>query len=142
MTNSTITGTGIAYPVTFSSNNKTQLLELVSGSEAIHQSLYIILNTNIGDRYNNPKFGSNLKSLVFEQNTNLLKDLLYFNSVEAIAKWEPRVTLTKVGFIIYTDDPHIIGIRLQYIENETHTPGSYVYPFVRGGESLESLLGK
>ena len=102
----------------------------------------MILSTRIGERYNNPKFGSNLNSLIFEPNTNLLKDLLYFNTVEALSKWEPRITINTIGFITILDQDHFLGINIHYTINSTNTKGNYVYPFVLGGEAFSSLLSK
>ena len=135
-------GIGITYPVAFADVSKTQLLELAQGNDVIHQSIYTILSTSIGERYNNPRFGSNLYSLVFEPNTNLLKDLLYFYTVEALAKWEPRISVNQVGFVLLQDDDHFIGININYTIRSTNTAGNYVFPFVRGGESMASLLSK
>jgi uncharacterized protein len=142
MVNNTVIGTGFNYPVYFSDLNKTQLLELVTGTDAIKQSIFLVLSTKIGERYNNPKFGSKLYSLVFEPNTNLLKDLLYFYTVEALRNWEPRISINNIEFINFVDNQNLIGLNIFYTIKETYEAGNYVYPFVRNGETLQSMLNK
>lgn len=142
MTTPNPTGTGVFYPIQFLDVGRAQLLKLVTVKDAVEQSIFIILSTSFGERYNNPRFGSNLNSLIFEQNTNLLKDLLYYYTVDALTKWEPRITIKDIGYVYLKSTPQFIGINITYVINATSQTGNYVFPFVLGGESLDSLLSK
>lgn len=52
-----IIGTGVKFPVEFSENRQTELLELQTGIEKIHQSIRMLIGTRRGERYNNPEYG-------------------------------------------------------------------------------------
>ena len=134
-----IIGTGIKYPISFSDNGQNELLELQSGTGVINQSIFMILSTKIGERRNNPEFGSNLNSLIFEPNDRITKDLCYYYTKTALTRWEKRITVTAIDFLYKIDDDHFIGLYISYVINETNIPGSYVFPFSIGGAELSSL---
>jgi phage baseplate assembly protein W len=134
-----IIGTGIQYPLSFSNNGQNELLELQSGIGVINQSIFTILSTPIGERFNNPEFGSNLNTIIFEPNDNITKDLCYYYTVTALSRWEKRITITGIDFIYNSNDDHFIGMYIKYLINETNIPGSYVFPFSVGGEPMSSL---
>lgn len=142
-----VIGTGIAMPVAFSNVRGNQLLTLVTGPDVISQSIHMILDTPLGSRINNNEFGSDVRSLLFEPNDTILKDLLYYAVVTSIKRWEARITVTNVTFqslaIGAADpnmDPNQINIVISYIINSTHQQGSYVYPFVRSGAPYSVLI--
>ena len=134
-----IIGTGIHYPIEFSGNGQNELLELQSGVGVINQSIFSILSTRIGERYNNPEFGSNLHTMLFEPNDRITKDLCYYYTKTALDRWEKRITVTSIDFVYKAEDDHFIGLYINYIINQTNIPGSYVYPFSIGGASMSSL---
>jgi phage baseplate assembly protein W len=141
-----VIGTGIAFPVSFSSSKGTQLLETISGPESIGESLLLILDTPQGSRVNNNEFGSNVRSLVFEPNDLILTRLLYYAVVTAIQRWEKRITITNISF--YTPitssraiiNPNLINIVITYVINATHQTGTYVYPFVKGAMPMSQVI--
>jgi hypothetical protein len=134
-----IIGTGIKYPIGFSDNGQNELLELQSGVGVINQSIFSILSTRIGERFNNPEFGSNLHTLLFEPNDSITKDLCYFYTKSSLERWEKRITVDSIDFVYYVGDDHFIGIYIRYTINQTNIPGSYVYPFSVGGAPVSSL---
>lgn len=144
----TVIGVGIAFPLTFAQSRNDQVLTLASGIDSIHQSIKLILDTRRGERYNNPEFGSDVQTLVFEPNDIILKDLLYYSTVTALQRWERRITITNVSFLdssMNTDvtaeqQEHVIRIIISYTINSTSQTGSYVYPFVRNAMPMTSVV--
>lgn len=134
-----ISGTGIAYPLQFSVNGQTELLSLTVGSPLINQSIHTILATRIGERYNNVEFGSRIPELVFEPYDNITKDLAYYYSSQALQRWEKRISVTGIRFVIDNTNDAFLGIWIGYTELETGNTGSYVFPFVTGGEDMNQL---
>lgn len=59
----------------------------------IKYSLQQILGTNRGERVMRPAFGCNLYQFVFENNNELLEQLLRAEIAAAVARWEPRAYL-------------------------------------------------
>jgi uncharacterized protein len=138
-----IIGRGINFPVLFAEDpKKNKLLETVEGSAVIGQSIHVILETRIGSRIMNPFFGSRLSTLTFMPNDIITRDLLYYYTIDALQKWERRITVNNIAFEYDRGNEYYIGIIITYIINSTHTPGTYVYPFVLGGEPMSSLLTK
>lgn len=135
---SSIIGVGISFPITFTQTKNDQLLDLASGTDVINQSISLILNTRIGERYNNNEFGSNVKDLVFEPNDIILKDLIYYSIVIPLQRWEKRITILDVQF--EEQNEHLINVMISYKINSTHVMGSYVYPFVRGAMPMSEVI--
>jgi phage baseplate assembly protein W len=136
---SAITGTGIAYPITFSVNGQAELLSLTTGSALINQSIHTILATRVGERYNNIEFGSKIPELLFEPYDNITKDVAYYYATTALKRWERRVSINGVKFVVDTTDDSFMGIWIGYIELETGNTGSYVFPFTTSGEGMSTL---
>lgn len=145
-----IIGRGINNPVSFSDFKANELLKLVTGEAVIQQAIFDILNTRIGERINNVEYGSNLYDLQFEPNDQILKDLLYYNVVTTLKRWEKRISITTVQ--IFTDDEvatqqgvanyeggHLVAVIISYIINSTQTPGNFVYPFARSAQPTAQL---
>lgn len=136
---SVLTGTGIAYPISFSINGQTELLSLIVGSPLLQQSIHTILATRIGERYNNIEFGSRLMELVFEPHDNVTKDLAFYYTSTALQRWEKRIIITGITFVVDATNDAFLGIWIGYTEVDTGNTGSYVFPFQTGGEPMDSL---
>lgn len=120
-------GTGWGFPPTFSRETGVQM---ESGEEDIRQSLEILLSTEVGERIMQPKYGCDMKRLVFEPlDTSLqayMKDLIH----TAILYFEPRIILNNL-----TLEPSVnegrINVNLDYTIATTNTRHNYVYPFYK-----------
>jgi hypothetical protein len=90
----------------------------------------------------NPEFGSLLSSLIFEPNDQLLRDLLWLYTVEALERWEQRIQITQVTFPSELNDIDnaIIRIRIAYQVRQTSVAGSYVFPFQRYPEPMSQVV--
>lgn len=69
----------------------------------VRQSIYQILGTRIGERIMLPDFGSRLPELLFEPIDEVTISLARVYTIEAIEKWEPRVSLNEVSVTINPD---------------------------------------
>lgn len=128
-------GTGWSFPPEFS---KRGTVSMVSAAEDIHQSLHIILATNLGERVMQPSFGCGIKSQVYENinesTLTVLKDLIS----RAILFYEPRVKLESIA----TDSSEAYDGRLNFLINysiiATNTRHNIVYPFyLREGTDVQ-----
>ena len=63
----------------------------------VRMSVQQIIQTQRGERVMRPNFGSNIHQFVFENNDELLAQLLRTEIAASIGKWEPRVQLTNVS---------------------------------------------
>lgn len=68
-------------------------VEKVEELNDIYQSIGTILGTNMGSRLFNPKFGSELEDLMFDIMNDVTAFAIYGAVIEAIQKFESRVTV-------------------------------------------------
>lgn len=131
--NHDIVGKGWAFPLQI---NQRGGLALVDGYEEIGQAIRIILGTAVGERVMRPEFGSRLHELVFAPINEETKALARRYVEDALAMWEPRITLREVKVEeadihsgAHHASPGVLSIELDYEINSTGDQRSLVYPF-------------
>jgi len=82
-------------------------------------SILHILNTRIGSRVRQPTFGSRLPELVFEPNDDLMIELARSYVEDALAKWEPRITVEDVQVYRDATRGEVVHIRVIFTVNAT-----------------------
>ncbi len=103
---------------------------MISGEEDIRSSLEILLSTEIGERIMQPKYGCNLRRLVFEPLDATLQAYLKDIIKTAILLFEPRIILDDV--ILEPDiQAGIIYINVHYTIAESNTRNNFVFPFYK-----------
>jgi uncharacterized protein len=85
-------GNGLAYPLQLGAQGLGQ----AAGQAKVEQSIRIILGTQYGERVMRPRFGGNLKSLVFAPNNASTASLASYYVTAALAQWEPRIDVLGV----------------------------------------------
>ncbi len=135
-------GRGLKFPFRFLvRSGGAQISATTSAEHAhIHESILQILGTRPGERFMRPDFGSRLKDLVFEPNDEVLKGLVRHYVIEAIERWEKRVTITNVEFddSPQNKDENLLLVRISYRVISSQVEGNLVYPFYR--EAPESVV--
>jgi phage baseplate assembly protein W len=120
-------GTGWSFPPTFS--RATHGVVMVSDDQDIHESLWILFSTSLGERIMLPQYGSQLWRMVFRSITTTLRTEMKGMVAQAILYWEPRIT---VEDITVTADDAIHGLLLidvSYTIRKTNVRSNLVYPF-------------
>lgn len=120
-------GTGIRFPAMFS--RVTKKTAVIRGIEKVNQSLGDIFSTRKGERVLNPEYGSDFHRLLFEINDEVLSDLLKIYALEAIERWEPRISVEDIKVIPSEDDEHAVNLIISYKISNSNIRGSYIYPF-------------
>jgi phage baseplate assembly protein W len=87
---------GIAFPFGKSS---TSFPAAVEDEELIRQSIVQIVTTAVGERVMRPDFGSSAMSYVFENNNDLLAELIREEITTSVSKFEPRAIVRDVQTI-------------------------------------------
>ena len=62
----------------------------------IRESITVVLGTKPGERQMLPEFGCRIQELMFSPNTRATSTLVAHYVEEALARWEPRIEVTKV----------------------------------------------
>ncbi|MFC4873926.1 GPW/gp25 family protein [Negadavirga shengliensis] len=120
-------GTGWSFPPTFDPAQKGVVM--VSGIEDICQSLTILFDTALGERVMQPKYGSNLDSMVMEPINNAT--LTYIDDIvrTAIIYHEPRIKLIRLEVSDENQLEGVLKISVIFEVRSTNTRFNFVYPF-------------
>lgn len=86
-------GSGITYPMQIGTSGG---IRQSTGIQKIEESIRIILGTQYGERLMRPRFGSNLKSLVFAPNNAATANLASYYVETGLRQWEPRIDVLDV----------------------------------------------
>ena len=95
----------------------------VTDDDLVQQSVEQILMTVPTERVMRPAFGCDLQQFVFENNDDLLSQLMRMEIAAALGKWEPRASLLDVEFA--RNDSTLV-VTVNYIVVATGTINSVV----------------
>ncbi len=118
-------GKGWAYPPV---PGRTGTLAFEEGPEKVRQAIWIVLDTEPGERVMRPTFGCGLRRYLMKPNTAAVRALIQREVAGAISDWEPRVELKTVR-VDPGEDPSLVTIDVSYVHVRDGRPGNLVYPF-------------
>lgn len=118
-------GKGYAFPLQV---NERGGIAAASQQEKVRQSILVILGTQHGERVMRPRFGANLRSLVFAPNNRTTANLAQHYVGEALTTWEPRIRLEEVAVANDHANRRLL-IQIRYRIKATNEPQNLVYPF-------------
>lgn len=95
----------LKFPDIFSSASTNT----IQGSEATAQNLLLTLKAEKTSCFGDPYFGSNLKRFMFEQNNNVLRDLIIDDLYNSISMFLPQVKVKRKDIEIVSDGTTIYG---------------------------------
>jgi hypothetical protein len=99
------------------------------GLDRLTASIQQILGTNVGTRVMRRDFGSSAFSFVFSPNDPQIDVKLDYAIRQALAKWEPRVTVGQITISHERKNDGILDVTLQVTINKTNTTLNIVWPF-------------
>lgn len=117
-------GTAIKYPITIVNGKPA----LVTAEDNIKQSILQILSTPQGHRLMLPEYGSRLEEMMFEQNDDILKNMVRLFISDALSTWEKRIKFKNVSFEQEND---VILCNISYLILASNEIDSFVYPFYK-----------
>lgn len=125
MSTGDLIGSGWSFPVRLTPGGSVRL---VSGAEEIEAAIRMILTTAPGERVMRPDFGCAMWEQVFAPiNPNTL-GLIEQSVREALARWEPRITLDSVTAMAGEDEA-VVKIEIEYHIRATNDHRNLVFPF-------------
>lgn len=119
-------GRGWSFPVQVDGERRRLLY--VDGPEKVRESIWIILDTEPGERIMRPTFGCGLRRYLGEPNTVAVRALIRHDVEGALSTWEPRIQVSGVD-VSPGDDPSLVEIAISYVHVRTGRPDNLVYPF-------------
>lgn len=120
-------GTGWAFPPGFNATNHG--VALVSESEDIKQSLFLLFSTSPGERIMKPEYGCGLQSMVFERLNASTENRIVDMITMAILRYEPRIIQDEIKIELQDAYEGRIHIAVYYTIRLTNTRENIVYPF-------------
>lgn len=122
----TFIGRGIAWPPRIGPDGS---IRLTTDASDLDSSVRMVLLTAPGERVMRPEFGCRIHELVFEPVTPNTLGLMNHSVREALARWEPRITVEVVDVVADRDDPALVHIRIGYRIRATNDRRNLVHPF-------------
>lgn len=117
-------GRGWRYPVLPREGD----LEYAEGAEKVRQSIWLILDTEPGERIMRPTFGCGLRRYLMKPNSSATRAMMQRDVALALATWEPRIVLSSVS-VEPGEDPALVRVHVSYTHVRDGRPGNLVYPF-------------
>jgi phage baseplate assembly protein W len=104
-------------------------LAFEEGTEKVRQAMWLVLDTEPGERVMRPSFGCGLRRYLMKPNSNATRTLIAQDVGRALATWEPRVEVQAVNVTAGDEDPALVLIHVAYTHVRDARPGNLVYPF-------------
>lgn len=95
----------------------------------VEEAIRMILSTPIGERRMRPTFGCAVHDLVFANNDPTTHGLIRHYVHEALALWEPRITVREVRVAVHSTEPSQVMIDIDYSLRANNERRNLVYPF-------------
>ena len=119
-------GRGFYWPMQV---DHTGSIRLTDGASDLDRSMAVVLATAPGERVMRPQFGCRIWDLLFEPVTPNLLGLMSQAVRDALAQWEPRVTIEAVDPTPDPNDSALVVINVTYRVKATNDRRNLVYPF-------------
>lgn len=103
-------------------------LAWVAGPEKVRQAIFIILDTEPGERVMLPEFGCGLRRFLMAPNNVGTRARIQREVMQALLRWEPRIAVANVD-VLAGEDPALILVDIQYAHTRDGRRDSLVYPF-------------
>lgn len=103
-------------------------LPVVAGPEKVRQSIFIILDTEPGERVMLPEFGCGLRRFLMHPNNGATRAQIEREIGLALRQWEPRIKVAQID-VSGADDPALVLVEIQYTHTLDGRRDSLVYPF-------------
>ena len=131
-------GRGWSFPPSF--NPALQQVEMTENEEDVRKSLEVLLQTTVGERIMQPKYGCNLEEYLFESMDTATKTLIRDKVETAILYFEPRIEAKKIELDDSSLLEGVVLIKIEYIIGATNSRFNFVFPFYRNeGTELEII---
>ncbi|GLQ87810.1 GPW/gp25 family protein [Dyella flagellata] len=120
-------GRGWSFPPRF--DPRTKEVVMVADAEDIAESLRILLATHPGERVMLPRYGSDLRRMVFEEASEQTVTQIKEAIRKAILFYEPRISLNRIDASLVDAMNGRLEIQVDYTIRSTNTRHNLVYPF-------------
>ena len=87
----------------------------------IQSNLKMLLLTAKGERLMLPDYGTNLKRIIFELNVATVETIIQQEIAQAVALWEPRVTLQTIS-VVSNENARYVTVQALFLSRQNGQP--------------------
>ncbi len=130
----------IGLGISLSFNNPGVFNTQFITADQVKSNLKNLILTRPGERFNQVKFGCNLLNILFEPNTEEIKEQINNEITNAINFWLPYISIININTKNEKDDPSLIytlRIELNYSFNNFNTDSIIIYSNDNGVVEIE-----
>jgi len=102
-------------------NAQTWNFDLDADLRLIQSNIKMLLITAKGERVMLPDYGTNLKRIIFELNVATVESILQQEIAQAVAQWEPRVTLQTIS-IVRDENNRQVTVQTVFLSRQSGQP--------------------
>lgn len=117
---------------------------MIADEQDIEASLRILFGTALGERFLNPKYGLDMRDVLFEPMSTTMRTFLKDRIKTTLLIYEPRINLLQLE--VESPNPSDGGLRIfiEYEVRATNSRFNLVFPFYRtdGNEVRGSVTGR
>ena len=124
MTGPAFLGVGWSFPLAFENGR----VKLAAYEESVHQAIWIILGTALGERVMRPDFGCGIHDLVFGLSNATTSGLIAYEVRQALLRWETRIEVLDVR-VTPDETGERLLVDIDYQVRATNSRYNLVYPF-------------
>jgi uncharacterized protein len=119
-------GKGWNFPIAPDAQNGS--LRYQWGSDQVRQSIFLILETEPGERLMRPTFGCGLRRYLMKPNSAATRALIQRDVQASLTQWEPRIRLEEIR-VDPGDDPALVLVSISYAHAHDGRKDNLVFPF-------------
>jgi uncharacterized protein len=116
-----ILGQGLSFPPRVGPDGR---LAWSAGEDNVRELIRVLLMTEVGERIMRENFGCGLRQYLFEPNVAITRQRIQSRIQQAIALWEPRVSVDDVTVDPDGNDPRRVNVNVQFRLVATQGAGS------------------
>ncbi len=131
-------GTGWRFPPVFSPSVG---VAMATDEEDIQQSLAILFSTAAGERFLRPRYGLDMREVLFEPMSTTMKTYLEDRIKTTVLIYEPRITLLSLELDTSAQHEGRVAIVLDYTIKATNSRYNLVFPFYEAGSEVRAGFG-
>jgi uncharacterized protein len=136
-------GTGWSFPPEFVMSDRTGGVVMVSDEKDVESSLKILFGTALGERFLNPKYGLDMRELLFEPMSTTMRTFVEDRITTSISIYEPRIDVLSLVVDTTAQQEGRVVLMLEYRIRSTNSRYNLVYPFhATDANELVDALGR
>ncbi len=130
-------GSGMKFPIGV--DKQTGRFSLSTEADRIKQSIYLILMTQLGERWLSPNFGSDILKYTFMDTSYSMLSSFTLNLRTTLLSQEPRISAVEIELDNRSSEG-VLVVNISYTIADTNQVDNLVFPFYINAEKEGEIL--